>query len=58
MTIQDRIKVFRDEFGMSVTAFCRRVGISATTYYTLMSGNILSDETMERVNTYLRKYNF
>ena len=58
MSLKDRIKSFRAEFGISVTAFCKRAGISGTTYYSLMDGRVLSDATMERVDTYLSKYGF
>ena len=56
--LKDRVEAFREEFGISVTGFCRRAGISPTTYYNIVKGSVLSDATVERIDTYLIKYGF
>lgn len=58
MTLIDRVRSFRAEFGVSVAAFCRRTGVSHTTYYTLLHGGKLADSTLERISAYLNKYHF
>lgn len=58
MTLSQRAQKFIDELGIPVLTFCRNVKISATTYYDWRKGKALSDSTLERIDTYLTKYNF
>jgi len=57
--IIERIKKFRAELGIPVTAFARNVNISANSYHRWMSGCLsLSPSTLERIDTYLSRYGF
>jgi len=56
--LRERARAFMNELGVSVQAFCRRVGIGPTTYYAWQHGRELSASTLERMESYLDKYNF
>ena len=58
MTLSQRAQTFIKELGVPVLTFCRKVGISSTTYYDWLKGKALADTTLERIDTYLSKYNF
>ena len=48
-----------DELGVSITAFCRKVGISTSYFYACKKGTLnFSKEVEERINDYLTKYKF
>lgn len=48
-----------EELGVPVTAFCRKVSISASAYYAWHRGTIyLSATTLNRIDEYLKKYGF
>lgn len=48
-----------DELGVSITAFCRNIGISTAYFYYVKNGKMdFSQEVAERLNKYLIKYGF
>ena len=48
-----------DELGISITAFCRKNGISTSYFYYVKNGKMdFSSEVAERLNKYLSKYGF
>ena len=48
-----------EELSIPVTAFCRKVNISASAYYAWHRGTIdLSAATLDRIDKYLKKYGF
>ena len=50
---------FLDEMGTPATKFCERVQIAGSTFYAWRSGKLkLSDDTLARIDEYLRRYNF
>lgn len=59
MNLIQRCQHFLDELGVPTTAFFQRVEISAASFYKWRNGDLrLSDSTLERIDTYLAKYNF
>ena len=58
-TVMERAMRFLDEMGTPSTKFCERVQIAGSTFYAWRSGKLrLSDDTLARIDDYLRKYNF
>ncbi len=50
---------FLETLGVPTTVFCRNVKISPTAFYSWKNGNLtLSDSTLERIDNYLKNYNF
>lgn len=48
-----------DELGISITSFCRNIGISTSYFYYVKNGKMdFSSEVAERLNKYLSKYGF
>lgn len=59
MTLYERCQIFMDELGIPVTSFCRRIKLSLSSFYGWRSGDvILSENTLKRIDEYLKKYNF
>lgn len=59
MDLVTRCQRLIDVLGVSVTAFCRRINISPSAYYAWKNGNLrLSDDTLIRIENYLKTYNF
>jgi transcriptional regulator with XRE-family HTH domain len=57
--LRKRAKTFIDELGLTITAFCRNVGLSRTSVWEWLKGNReLSETSLERIDSYLRRYNF
>ena len=58
-TVIERAIRFLDEMGTPSTKFCERVQIAGSTFYAWRSGKLkLSDDTLTRIDEYLRRYNF
>lgn len=58
-TVIERATRFLDEMGTPSTKFCERVQIAGSTFYAWRSGKLkLSDDTLARIDDYLRRYNF
>lgn len=50
---------FIDEFGIPITVFCRKISISTKAFYDWKNGKLnLSDNTLTRIDNYLKTYNF
>ena len=59
MNLIKRSQKMIDELGISVTSFCRNIGISCSYYYYVKNGKMeLSKEVSERLENYLKKYGF
>ena len=59
MSLITRCQRFLEEFGIPVTVFCKKVELSTPSFYKWRNGELnLSDATLERIDTYLAKYNF
>lgn len=59
MKLIERCNNFLNELGVPVAVFCRKVNISPTAYYMWRAGQLrLSDDTLNRIDDYLSKYNF
>lgn len=59
MSLQKRCKQMIKELGIPVTAFCRKVNISASAYYAWHRGTMdLSASTLARIEEYLSRYGF
>ncbi len=59
MNLITRSQKMIDELGISVTSFCRNIGISTSYFYYVKNGKMeLSNEVKERLNNYLTKYGF
>ena len=57
--IAERASLFLSELGVPVTKFCERVKIGVSTFYAWQAGTLkLSEATLERIDSYLTKYNF
>lgn len=57
--LKTRIKNFVEEFDMPVTVFCKKVGMSTTSYYKWMQGAFnFSEEREKKISEYLSKYGF
>lgn len=47
------------ELGIPLTAFCKNIELSPSAYYKLRHGDLnVSQETAQRIETFLDKYNF
>ena len=58
-SLVERANKFRNEIGVSGTAFARNIQIAPITYYTWKRGDIrLSLTTLERIDKYLARYGF
>lgn len=54
-----RCEKFIAELGIAVTKFCQRVQLSTSGYYAWRAGQlVLSDGTRQRIDGYLKQYNF
>ena len=54
-----RCEKFMAELGIRKTAFCSRIELSTNGYFAWRAGNLkLSDATLQRIDSYLQKYNF
>ena len=54
-----RCERFQKELGIAVTKFCERVSLSTSSYYACRSGQLaLSEETLTRIDEYLKRYGF
>lgn len=59
MSLQNRCKQMIIELGIPVTAFCRKVNISASAYYAWHRGTMdFSESTLARIEEYLSRYGF
>lgn len=57
--LKSRCKEFISEIGIPTTRFCRNVSVSVSAYNTWQRGELkLADSTLERIDAYLKKYNF
>lgn len=57
MNIKTKCRKVTTEIGIPVTKFCRCVGISSTTYYRWLAGDLrLSEETENRIKNYTEKF--
>ena len=57
--LKERCARFVDELGVSITKFCAKIKLSTAGYYAWKSGRLeLSEETLNRIDGYLRRYNF
>lgn len=59
MELIKRCETFLNELGVPVVVFCRKVDISTTAYYSWRKGFLqLSNDTLQRIDSYLKQYNF
>ena len=59
MELIDRCQHFLDELGFPATVLSRKIGISSQALYEWRRGNLnLADSTLQRIDEYLKKYNF
>lgn len=59
MSLMNRVEKFINELGVSKSAFCQRVKLNVSTLWKWMHGQLeLSNETLQRIDNYLTKYNF
>lgn len=59
MDLINRCIRFLETLGIPTTVFCRNVKISPTAFYNWKNGNLtLADSTLERIDNYLKTYNF
>lgn len=57
MNIKTKCRKVTTEIGIPVTKLCRCVGISSTTYYRWLAGDLkLSEETENRIKDYIKKF--
>ena len=57
--LKERCKRFLEEFCTPVTQFCKKVQISSSGYYAWRNGQlVLSEGTLERIDSYLKQYGF
>lgn len=56
MTLKEQAKKILSECDIPVTKFCRRVGISGTSFYRWQSGDLrLSEATETRIRNYINE---
>lgn len=56
MTLKEQAKKILSECEIPVTKFCRRVGISGTSYYRWQDGDLrLSESTEQRIKNYINE---
>ena len=54
-----RCNRFMDELGIAATKFCTRIQLSTSAFYAWRAGQlVLSEATAQRIDEYLKKYNF
>ena len=54
-----RCENMMNELGIPLTAFCKKIELSPSAYYKLRNGDLkVSQETAQRIETFLGKYNF
>lgn len=54
-----RCENMMNELGIPLTAFCKKIELSPSAYYKLRHGDLkVSQETAQRIETFLGKYNF
>ena len=59
ITLSERVTAFLDELSISKTAFCRNVKLSVSSLWRWQHGELeLSDATLARIDSYLKKYHF
>lgn len=59
MKLTERCERIMRELGISVTQFCKRVELSPSGYYRWRAGEIkLGEDTLARIDAWLRRYNF
>ena len=59
ITLSERVTAFLDELSITKTAFCRNVKLSVSSLWRWQHGELeLSNETLQRIDDYLTKYNF
>lgn len=59
MSLITRCQRFLEELAVPATVFCKKVELSTSSFYRWRNGKLnLSDATLERIDTYLSKYNF
>lgn len=57
--LKQRCNIFITELGVPVTVFCKHVGISARAYYFWKKDELgFAESTLQRIDEYLKKYNF
>ena len=55
----ERCTKFIADAGIPVTVFCKKTGISPSTYYRWTSGDLkLSDKTEQRIKEYIEKFQY
>lgn len=59
MSLMNRVEKFINELGVSKSAFCQRVKLNVSTLWKWQHNQLeLSDATLARIDSYLKKYNF
>lgn len=59
MTIKDRCIKFIDELGVKATKLADNIGIGRSTLHFWLHGKIeISDKLQDKIDNYLKKYNF
>lgn len=54
MDLKERVKCFLDDTGATVSAFCKRVQISVSYYYSWMKNDVeFSEKLKNRITAYL-----
>lgn len=57
MNIKTKCRKVTTEIGIPVTKLCRCVGISSTTYYRWLAGDlVLSEATENRIQNYINQF--
>lgn len=57
--LRNRCEQFITELGVTVTHFCKHIQLSSGGFYAWRNGQLkLSDDTLARIDDYLKKYNF
>ncbi len=57
--LKSRCDRFLFELGIPVTRFCGKISLSKSGYYGWKSGQLkLAETTLQRIDEYLKKYNF
>lgn len=54
--MRERIIDFLSEFGVPKTKFCQRIGICTQTLTKILNGDAVSDQTVSKIENYLRRY--
>lgn len=57
--LKNRCRNFFNELSIPITAFCRKIELCTQSYYMWQKDTLsLSISTLERIDKYLKKYNF